>query len=153
MVRPWTLNWKLTAEVGYDWDYFTFPSLVTTEMIPQENGTFELVIVVRHFFLKGLYGTFKHSFTSVQHFLYTGRSEHASWRDSFIRNLRPYSPTSDEAGILEDFRADGRSDHAQHRRKGRCPSVSSLIELMIGHARQILALLVTTRFLIMHPAY
>ncbi|KAJ7046114.1 hypothetical protein C8F04DRAFT_1322704 [Mycena alexandri] len=35
----------LPAEVGYDWDYFTFPSLVITEMIPQENGTFELVIV------------------------------------------------------------------------------------------------------------
>ncbi|KAJ7751462.1 hypothetical protein B0H16DRAFT_1419536 [Mycena metata] len=35
----------LPAEVGYDWDYFTFPPRVTLEMIPQENGTFELVFV------------------------------------------------------------------------------------------------------------
>lgn len=39
-----------SGEVGYDWEYFKFPKLVTAELIPYGNNTFELVIVVRHFF-------------------------------------------------------------------------------------------------------
>ncbi|KAJ7930505.1 hypothetical protein B0H13DRAFT_2532734 [Mycena leptocephala] len=35
----------LPAEVGSDWEYFTFPELVTPKMIPHENDTFELVLV------------------------------------------------------------------------------------------------------------
>ncbi|KAJ6472708.1 hypothetical protein C8R47DRAFT_1295530, partial [Mycena vitilis] len=39
----------LPAEVGYDWDYFKFPGLVTPEMIPHGNETFELVMVMNEF--------------------------------------------------------------------------------------------------------
>ncbi|KAJ7842962.1 hypothetical protein B0H14DRAFT_2779739 [Mycena olivaceomarginata] len=39
----------LPAEVGYDWDYFTFPQLVAPEMIPHDNGTFELVMACNIF--------------------------------------------------------------------------------------------------------
>ncbi|KAJ7083262.1 hypothetical protein C8R44DRAFT_822628 [Mycena epipterygia] len=35
----------LPAEVGYDWEYFKFPELVTPEMVPHGNNTFELVMV------------------------------------------------------------------------------------------------------------
>ncbi|KAJ7325472.1 hypothetical protein DFH08DRAFT_886685 [Mycena albidolilacea] len=35
----------LPAQVGYDWEYFTFPKLVTPEMVPYGNNTFELVMV------------------------------------------------------------------------------------------------------------
>ncbi|KAJ6583069.1 hypothetical protein DFH09DRAFT_978909 [Mycena vulgaris] len=35
----------LPAEVGYDWEYFKFPDLVTPEMVPHGNNTFELVMV------------------------------------------------------------------------------------------------------------
>ncbi|KAF7328516.1 Acetyl-CoA synthetase-like protein [Mycena venus] len=39
----------LPAEVGYDWEYFTFPELVTPKMVPHENNTFELVMVSNDF--------------------------------------------------------------------------------------------------------
>ncbi|KAJ7648213.1 hypothetical protein DFH06DRAFT_1050166 [Mycena polygramma] len=39
----------LPAEVGYDWEYFKFPKLVTPEMVPYGNKTFELVIVCNPF--------------------------------------------------------------------------------------------------------
>ncbi|KAJ7655842.1 hypothetical protein DFH06DRAFT_992336 [Mycena polygramma] len=39
----------LPSEVGYDWDYFKFPGLVTPEMIPHGNDTFELVMVTNEF--------------------------------------------------------------------------------------------------------
>lgn len=36
------------AEVGpYDWEYFHMPALVTPEMVPYGNNTFELVMLVR----------------------------------------------------------------------------------------------------------
>ncbi|KAJ6471940.1 hypothetical protein C8R45DRAFT_1013604 [Mycena sanguinolenta] len=35
----------LPAEVGYDWEYFSFPSVITPEMVPNGNNTFELVVV------------------------------------------------------------------------------------------------------------
>jgi hypothetical protein len=37
------------GQVGYDWDYFKFPELVTAELIPYGNNTFELVMVVGTF--------------------------------------------------------------------------------------------------------
>ncbi|KAJ7464987.1 hypothetical protein B0H11DRAFT_2050421 [Mycena galericulata] len=39
----------LPAKVGYDWEYFKFPELVTAEMIPYGNNTFELVMVSNEF--------------------------------------------------------------------------------------------------------
>ncbi|KAJ6458386.1 hypothetical protein C8R47DRAFT_1203181 [Mycena vitilis] len=39
----------LSAEAGYDWEYFKFPKLVTPEMIPYGNNTFELVVVCNPF--------------------------------------------------------------------------------------------------------
>ncbi|KAJ7087037.1 hypothetical protein C8R43DRAFT_939403, partial [Mycena crocata] len=35
----------LPAEVGYDWEYFKFPELVTPEMVPYGNNSFELIMV------------------------------------------------------------------------------------------------------------
>ncbi|KAF8968163.1 hypothetical protein BDZ97DRAFT_1655638 [Flammula alnicola] len=35
----------LPAQVGYDWDYFRFPDLVTPEMVPYGENTFEFVMV------------------------------------------------------------------------------------------------------------
>ncbi|KAJ6471946.1 hypothetical protein C8R45DRAFT_1013633 [Mycena sanguinolenta] len=35
----------LPAQVGYEWEYFSFPEAVTPEMVPNGNNTFELVIV------------------------------------------------------------------------------------------------------------
>ncbi|KAJ7233038.1 hypothetical protein C8J57DRAFT_1090832 [Mycena rebaudengoi] len=35
----------LPAHVGYDWNYFQFPELVTAEMVPHGDNTFELVMV------------------------------------------------------------------------------------------------------------
>jgi hypothetical protein len=35
------------AEVGYDWAYFRIPDLITPEMVPYGNDTFELIVVVR----------------------------------------------------------------------------------------------------------
>lgn len=37
----------LAAQVGYDWEYFEFPKLVTPEMIASGNNAYELVMVVR----------------------------------------------------------------------------------------------------------
>ncbi|KAJ7193924.1 hypothetical protein GGX14DRAFT_378403 [Mycena pura] len=39
----------LPDQVGYDWEYFKFPDLVTAEMIPSGNETFELVMVSNEF--------------------------------------------------------------------------------------------------------
>ncbi len=36
----------LAAQVGYDWDYFKFPGLVTPEMVASGNNSYELVMVV-----------------------------------------------------------------------------------------------------------
>ncbi|KAF5371569.1 hypothetical protein D9758_003563 [Tetrapyrgos nigripes] len=33
------------GSMGYDWDYFTFPGLVTPEMVPYGNGSYEFVMV------------------------------------------------------------------------------------------------------------
>ncbi|KAJ6553311.1 hypothetical protein B0H19DRAFT_1263705 [Mycena capillaripes] len=38
-----------SAQVGYDWEYFRFPELVTAEMVPHGNNTFELVMVTNKF--------------------------------------------------------------------------------------------------------
>ncbi|KAF8216298.1 hypothetical protein K438DRAFT_1796975 [Mycena galopus ATCC 62051] len=35
----------LPAEVGYDWEYFTFPDLIVPEMVPYGDNTFELIMV------------------------------------------------------------------------------------------------------------
>ncbi|KAJ7697661.1 hypothetical protein B0H17DRAFT_1130265 [Mycena rosella] len=35
----------LPANVGYDWEYFKFPDLITPEMVPHGDNTFELVMV------------------------------------------------------------------------------------------------------------
>lgn len=35
----------LPAEVGYDWEYFRFPDLITPEMVAHGNDTFELIMV------------------------------------------------------------------------------------------------------------
>ncbi|KAJ6471937.1 hypothetical protein C8R45DRAFT_1104158 [Mycena sanguinolenta] len=32
-------------DVGYDWEYFSFPEAITPEMVPNGNNTFELVMV------------------------------------------------------------------------------------------------------------
>lgn len=34
------------GSVGYDWDYFRFPDIVTAHMIPYGNNIFEFVMVV-----------------------------------------------------------------------------------------------------------
>ncbi|KAJ6471951.1 hypothetical protein C8R45DRAFT_836164 [Mycena sanguinolenta] len=39
------LSLILPAEVGYDWEYFSFPAVITPEMVPNGNNTFELVMV------------------------------------------------------------------------------------------------------------
>ncbi|KAJ7185924.1 hypothetical protein C8R46DRAFT_388493 [Mycena filopes] len=39
----------LPKDVGPDWEYFAFPELVTPEMIPYGNNTFELVMVANDF--------------------------------------------------------------------------------------------------------
>ncbi|KAJ6464064.1 hypothetical protein C8R45DRAFT_1025143 [Mycena sanguinolenta] len=39
----------LPGEVGYDWEYFSFPELVTAEMVSYGNNTFELVMVTNKF--------------------------------------------------------------------------------------------------------
>ncbi|KAJ7929762.1 hypothetical protein B0H13DRAFT_2652291 [Mycena leptocephala] len=39
----------LPEQVGYDWEYFKFPKLVTAELIPYGDNTFELVMVSNEF--------------------------------------------------------------------------------------------------------
>ncbi|KIJ41947.1 hypothetical protein M422DRAFT_229444 [Sphaerobolus stellatus SS14] len=39
----------LPGEVGFDWDYFTFPENISPEMIPHGNNTFELVMLTNPF--------------------------------------------------------------------------------------------------------
>ncbi|KAJ7753642.1 hypothetical protein DFH07DRAFT_921322 [Mycena maculata] len=39
----------LPAQAGFDWEYFRFPDLVTAEMIPHGDNTFELVMVSNEF--------------------------------------------------------------------------------------------------------
>ncbi|EGO01124.1 hypothetical protein SERLA73DRAFT_72093 [Serpula lacrymans var. lacrymans S7.3] len=43
------MSTMLPAEVGRDWNYFRFPALVTPEMIPNDDNTFELVMVANEF--------------------------------------------------------------------------------------------------------
>ncbi|EGN93439.1 hypothetical protein SERLA73DRAFT_172085 [Serpula lacrymans var. lacrymans S7.3] len=38
----------LPSKAGYDWEYFKFPALITPEMVPNGNNTFELVIVANN---------------------------------------------------------------------------------------------------------
>ncbi|EIW79995.1 acetyl-CoA synthetase-like protein [Coniophora puteana RWD-64-598 SS2] len=39
----------LPATVDYDWDYFTFPKLITPDFVPYGNNSFELLIVPNEF--------------------------------------------------------------------------------------------------------
>ncbi|KAJ7819956.1 hypothetical protein B0H14DRAFT_3089317 [Mycena olivaceomarginata] len=36
-------------QVDFDWDYFTFPDLITAEMVPHGDNKFEFVMVANHF--------------------------------------------------------------------------------------------------------
>ncbi|KAK0461852.1 uncharacterized protein EV420DRAFT_1665230 [Desarmillaria tabescens] len=45
------------SQVGYDWDYFKFPQLVTPEMVPSGNDSYELVMVENEFFKPSVINT------------------------------------------------------------------------------------------------
>lgn len=40
------LHENFIVNLGYDWEYFSFPALITPHMVPQANNTFELVVIV-----------------------------------------------------------------------------------------------------------
>ncbi|KAL6306740.1 hypothetical protein BKA93DRAFT_894740 [Sparassis latifolia] len=47
----------LPATVSYDWEYFTFPKLVTPKMVPNGNNTFELVTVSNEYHQLNVFNT------------------------------------------------------------------------------------------------
>lgn len=99
------LTRSISAKMGLDWEYFVLNPSSGIDLVPMDDGSYEVVFIVRRLVSRHLMPMLSicHSlgktYASTEHL-----QRHVPWSQCFLYQ-RSHSPTSDKARMLESRRS------------------------------------------------